>query len=63
MMGKNTTIRKAIRGHLDQNPDLEKLLPHVKGNVGFVFTNEELGDVRDMIVENRVSASNLVCKY
>ena len=54
-VGKNTTIRKAIRGHLDQNPSLERLLPHIKGNVGFVFTNEELTDVRDMIVENRVS--------
>lgn len=24
LMGKNTMIRKAIRGHLDNNPDLEK---------------------------------------
>merc|ERR1712071_199983 len=38
LMGKNTMIRKAIRGHLENNPGLEKLLPHIKGNVGFVFT-------------------------
>ena len=25
LMGKNTMMRKAIRGHLDQNPALEKL--------------------------------------
>ena len=56
--GKNTTIRKAIRGHLDQNPSLEKLLPHIKGNVGFVFTNEDLSDVRDIIMSNRVSCTN-----
>lgn len=56
LMGKNTTIRKAIRGHLDQNPNLERLLLHIKGNVGFVFTNEELNDIRDMILENRVQA-------
>lgn len=56
LMGKNTTIRKAIRGHLDQNPSLEKLLPHIKGNVGFVFTNEDLSDIRDIIMSNRVQA-------
>jgi len=56
LMGKNTMIRKAIRGHLENNPALEKLLPHIKANVGFVFTNLELVDVRDKILENKVSA-------
>lgn len=56
LMGKNTMIRKAIRGHLENNPALEKLLPHIKGNVGFVFTNEDLVDVRDKILENKVKA-------
>jgi len=56
LMGKNTMIRKAIRGHLDGNPALEKLLPHIKGNVGFVFTNLDLTDIRDKILENKVKA-------
>uniref|UniRef100_A0A023FIA8 60S acidic ribosomal protein P0 n=1 Tax=Amblyomma cajennense TaxID=34607 RepID=A0A023FIA8_AMBCJ len=56
LMGKNTMIRKAIRGHLDNNPALEKLLPHIKGNVGFVFTKEDLTDVREKIIENKVKA-------
>jgi len=56
LMGKNTMIRKAIRGHLEQNPQLERLLPHIKGNVGFVFTKDELTEVRDMILSNKVSA-------
>jgi len=56
LMGKNTMIRKAIRGHLENNPALEKLLPHIKANVGFVFTNLELVDVRDKILENKVKA-------
>jgi len=56
LMGKNTMIRKAIRGHLETNPALEKILPHIKGNVGFVFTNGELVDVRDKILENKVKA-------
>ncbi|KAK8758369.1 ribosomal protein LP0 [Amblyomma americanum] len=56
LMGKNTMIRKAIRGHLDNNPALEKLLPHIKGNVGFVFTKEDLTEVREKIIENKVKA-------
>lgn len=52
-MGKNTMIRKAIRGHLQTNPDLEKLLPYIVGNVGFVFTNGDLSDVRAKLLENR----------
>jgi len=56
LMGKNTMIRKAIRGHLESNPALEKILPHIKGNVGFVFTNLDLVDIRDKILENKVKA-------
>jgi len=43
LMGKNTMIRKAIRGHLQKNPALEKLLPYVVGNVGFVFYEGRFG--------------------
>merc|ERR1712012_335134 len=56
LMGKNTMMRKAIRGHLSQNPKLEQLLPHIVGNVGFVFTKEELVDVRDLLLNNKVKA-------
>jgi len=56
LMGKNTMMRKAIRGHLDKNPALEKILPHVKGNIGFVFTKEDLGSIRDLLLINRVRA-------
>lgn len=55
LMGKNTMIRKAIKGHLSENPKLEKLLNHVRGNVGFVFTHEDLVDIRDRILSNRVA--------
>lgn len=54
LMGKNTMMRKAIRGHLENNPNLEKLLPHIKGNVGFVFTKLDLIDVRVILTENKV---------
>merc|ERR1712243_198739 len=56
LMGKNTMMRKAIRGHLSQNPKLEYLLPHIKQNVGFVFTKEELTHVRDLLLANKVKA-------
>merc|ERR1712014_102714 len=56
LMGKNTMMRKAIRGILDRHPDLEKILPCIVGNIGFVFTNEGLVEVRDMILEKKVKA-------
>jgi len=56
LMGKNTMMRKAIRGHMNNNPDLERLLPHIKGNIGFVFTNGDLIEVRDKLLENKVAA-------
>jgi len=56
LMGKNTMIRKAIRGHMENNPALEKIIPHIRGNVGFVFTKEDLVEVRDKIIDNKVKA-------
>uniref|UniRef100_A0A2K5QBS1 Large ribosomal subunit protein uL10 n=1 Tax=Cebus imitator TaxID=2715852 RepID=A0A2K5QBS1_CEBIM len=53
LMGKNIMMRK----HLENNPDLEKLLPHIRGNVGFVFTKEELTGIRDMLLANKVPAA------
>lgn len=56
LMGKNTMMRKAIRGQLTKIPALEKLLPHIIGNVGFVFTNEDLCEVRDILLSNKKEA-------
>jgi large subunit ribosomal protein LP0 len=57
LMGKNTMIRKCMREHLSKNPKLEPLLPHVKGNIGFVFTNGDLPEIRNKLAGNRVSAA------
>ncbi|XP_072354148.1 large ribosomal subunit protein uL10 [Scyliorhinus torazame] len=57
LMGKNTMMRKAIRGHLENNPALEKLMPHIRGNVGFVFTKEDLCEIRDLLLSNKVPAA------
>merc|ERR1719397_376420 len=56
LMGKNTMMRKAIRGHMNNNPDLERLLPHIRGNIGFVFTDGDLIEVRDRLLANKVAA-------
>ena len=44
------------QGHLENNPALEKLLPHIQGNVGFVFTKEDLPEIRDMLLASKVPA-------
>ena len=56
LMGKNTMMRKAIRGALEKNPNLEKLLPHIVENVGFVFTKDDLSVVREKLQSNKVAA-------
>jgi len=56
LMGKNTMIRKAIRGHIENNKSLEALLPHVRGNVGFVFCKDDLVGVKKVLTELKVAA-------
>ncbi|KAG1827723.1 ribosomal protein L10-domain-containing protein [Suillus variegatus] len=56
LMGKNTMVRRALRTILSENPQFERLLPHVRGNIGFVFTDKELKEVRDIIVANKIAA-------
>lgn len=59
LMGKNTMIRKIIANYLKKNPDspFEALIPCVRGNVGFIFTNNELSTVREVIEANTVPAA------
>jgi len=56
LMGKNTMVRRAVKGFVNDNPEYERLLPFVKGNVGFVFTNSDLKEIRDKILANKVAA-------
>jgi len=56
VMGKNTLVRRAMHQILPDHPKLERLMNHVRGNVGFVFTKGDLKEVRDQILENRVQA-------
>jgi len=61
LMGKNTMIRKAMRGYLDKNKgsapaSLEELMQHIRGNVGFVFTKGDLNAVKTKVLGLRVEA-------
>jgi len=65
-MGKNTLLKKALRKYLEDKEkkynnkaNAEKVYPlHdiLKGNVGLIFTNEDLNDVRKVIDANKVGA-------
>jgi len=56
LMGKNTMVRRALRQIIGENPQFEKLMPVIKGNVGFVFTSGDLKEIREIIVANKVAA-------
>jgi large subunit ribosomal protein LP0 len=56
LMGKNTMVRKAIRGIAESNPKLQTLLPYIKGNVGLLFCKEDLAGIKKTVAELRVAA-------
>jgi len=57
LMGKNTIIRKVLRENVAKNPKLEALIPHINGNMGFVFTNEDLNEIRKTVIKNKMPAA------
>jgi len=56
IMGKNTLMRKLIRDNVEGNPKLEKLLDFVVGNMGFIFTNQDMAPIRNVVTEFKVPA-------
>lgn len=58
LMGKKTLLRKALALFLEENPghQMAAIEPYMYGNTGFVFTNGDLGAVRDLIYANKVPA-------
>ena len=54
LMGKNTMMRKILKEFLEENPGApqEALIDVLHGNVGFVWTNGDLGEVRSILEEN-----------
>lgn len=56
LMGKNTMVRRALRVIMPEFPQFEKVMPFVRGNIGFVFTSGDLKDIREIIISNKVAA-------
>lgn len=54
LMGKNTMMRKCMKEYVENNPGspVEQLIEQCRGNVGFVFTNGDLGAVREILESN-----------
>jgi len=54
LMGKNTMMRKCIRDYVEENPETPcaQLEECCRGNVGFVFTNGDLGAIREVLEGN-----------
>jgi len=54
LMGKNTMMRKCIKEYVEANPGspAEKLVDVCRGNIGFVFTNDDLGEIRAVLESN-----------
>lgn len=50
-------MRMIVREMVAANPKLEALLPLLKGNVGLVFTNDDLVKVRAVVTEFKTPAS------
>lgn len=57
LMGKNTVIRKVFRENMEKYPTLEALLPHIRGNMGFVFTNGDLNALRKTVTSFKLPAA------
>merc|ERR1719201_3347524 len=51
VFGKNTMIRKCIRNMCEdgEHPEWESIIPVMRGNLGFIFTNCDLDEVLDII--------------
>lgn len=56
LMGKNTMIRTALRKMTAKMPQLDKLIPCVKQNIGLIFCIDDPSSVRKVVLENRVPA-------
>jgi len=57
LMGKNTMVRKVLRAQANTNTDLEALIPLVRGNVGFVFVQDDLSAVRGILLREKIGAA------
>merc|ERR1711881_373991 len=53
LMGKNTMIRRALKGVKATNPAVVAILGKIVGNLGMIFTNEPLDDIVEIVESNK----------
>ena len=56
VLGKNKIVKKVLKSNVKKNPELEKLMPYLKGNIGFIFTTISPIDVKKILIENQEPA-------
>jgi len=54
IFGKNTMVRRCIRNLCadGEHPEWEAIVPYMVGNIGFVFTMNDLSEIKDVIKEH-----------
>jgi len=57
LMGKNTMIKRAMRGLFKDKPELEKLINLIKLNIGLVCFNGDMKEIRDLVMTYKVPAA------
>ncbi|KAI5188757.1 large subunit ribosomal protein LP0 [Nematocida minor] len=56
LMGKNTTIKSALKKLIDAHPELKDVENVIKNNVGLVFTNGSLSEIENIFEEKKTHA-------
>lgn len=57
LCGKKTQIRRILTNASAEQPRLKALIPHMVGNVAMVFTNCDLLNIRNEILQHKVPAA------
>lgn len=57
LMGKNTMMRKIVREKAEVSSKFAPLVDTLAGNVGFLFTNDDLNEVRNVVTQFKVPAA------
>ena len=58
IMGKNSMMRRGLLRHINgRELPIEKVLNEITGNIGFIFTNEPVTEIRDLIAAYHLPAA------
>lgn len=58
LLGKNTMMRRVLMDFCEENPNhhFAELESRMRGNIGFVFTNDDLSAIKKLIMANKIPA-------